>query len=69
MPNSVSVTENSITDFTSMLPDYKTVLRAPFREWAKMALPGEYDKLDPSSQPVAKTISQSIQTDPPILNM
>jgi len=27
-----------------MLPDYKNVLRAPFREWAKEALPGEHDK-------------------------
>jgi len=27
-----------------MLPDYKNVLRAPFREWAENALPGEHDK-------------------------
>jgi hypothetical protein len=27
-----------------MLPDYKNVLRAPFRKWAEDALPGEHNK-------------------------
>jgi len=43
--NSASITPNAkVTSFSSMLPDYKNVLRAPFREWAKEALPGEHDK-------------------------
>jgi hypothetical protein len=42
--NSVSVTPNAakITSFASTLPNYKEVLRAPFRQWAENALPGEY---------------------------
>jgi len=40
----VSVSPNEkVTNFSSTLPDYKTVLRAPFREWAESALPSEYE--------------------------
>lgn len=36
--NSVSVTPNAkTTSFSSTLPDFKEVLRAPFREWAESA--------------------------------
>ena len=42
--NSVSVSPNAnTTNFSSMLPDYKNILREPFRGWAKTALPGEHD--------------------------
>ena len=42
---SVSVMQNvKATSFSSTLPDYNTVLRAPFREWAENALPSEHDK-------------------------
>lgn len=41
---SVSVTPSEKTaSFSSTLPEYNTVLRAPFREWAENALPGEHD--------------------------
>ena len=33
------------SDFSLTLPDYKEVLRAPFRKWAENALPGEHDHL------------------------
>ena len=41
---SVSVSPNTNTsDFSSTLPEYKTILRAPFRGWAEDALPlGEH---------------------------
>jgi hypothetical protein len=39
---SVSVSPNAkTTDFSSTIPDYKMVLRAPFREWAENTLVGE----------------------------
>lgn len=42
---SISVTPNEkTTNFASMLPDYKNVLRAPFCKWVENALPSEYDK-------------------------
>jgi hypothetical protein len=42
---SVSVSPSAkITSFSSTLPNYKTVLRAPFREWAESELPGEHDR-------------------------
>jgi hypothetical protein len=43
--NSVSVMPNTkVIGFSSTLPDYKAVLRAPFREWAQTALPGEHER-------------------------
>jgi hypothetical protein len=69
--NSVSLTPNeNITSFSSILPDYKNVLRAPFREWAENALPGEYEKIIMVFIGVTKQIFQSIHRiwrDPPIL--
>lgn len=48
LPNngySVSVSPNpKITSFSLILPDYKNIFRAPFREWAEKALPGEHEQ-------------------------
>ena len=42
--DSVSISPNAnITNFSSMLPDYKKILCEPFRGWAETALPGEHD--------------------------
>ena len=41
---SVSIGRNAnIINFPSTFPDYKRILREPFREWAEHALPGEHD--------------------------
>jgi hypothetical protein len=59
---SISVTPNEkTTNFASMLPDYKNVLRAPFCKWAENALPSEYDKTHTVLIRVAQLFSQSMR--------
>jgi hypothetical protein len=59
------------TCFSSMLPDYKNILHAPFERWAKDALPGEHnrDNHGPRRSVLLKMIFQFIRhiwRDPPI---